>query len=473
MQLVPLSSDGRVTAVASASPAPGPLRVALEVDATGVGVVALGPGGPHPVAQLTAADAAAYRPVLGLLRARGLVGTCPARTAGRALVLHLAPAEECVLGNNPGDLELLAAERTVTVTRAEHHQDVLAGRRGRVAVAVRPCTIATGKHAGRRGVEVGLDGRRVGELTLLMAERYLPMIDEAAARGRRVGCEALLRPDHRGVQVELRLPAVDTNARPGHAAFPTTALPASVPSGAGGPGGSTALAGPRTRRSRGRVMWAGAAAVGVLVFAAAIGNGAKTDIPVAATAPVTTQAAEAVPAAEVSAPIPTTTTSAPPTGAASSRAASPRPATSRPATSRTASKATATTRTSTARARAGAAGGAAVAPTERTTVVRATPRPEVPLPPRSASARTGPTPPTRTTTTTTTEPEPTTTQPPPPPTRPRCDPNYSGACVPIASDVDCLGGGGDGPEYVKGPVRIIGKDIYDLDRGGEPGVGCE
>src|SRR5690349_14207458 len=33
---------------------------------------------------------------------------------------------------------------------------------------------------------------------------------------------------------------------------------------------------------------------------------------------------------------------------------------------------------------------------------------------------------------------------------PSCDPNYSGACVPIASDVDCLGGSGNGPAYVQG-----------------------
>jgi hypothetical protein len=53
-----------------------------------------------------------------------------------------------------------------------------------------------------------------------------------------------------------------------------------------------------------------------------------------------------------------------------------------------------------------------------------------------------------------------------------CDPNYSGACVPIASDVDCAGGSGDGPAYVQGPVTVIGKDIYGLDRDGN-GVGCE
>ncbi|TWJ31157.1 surface rod structure-forming protein G [Micromonospora sagamiensis] len=52
-----------------------------------------------------------------------------------------------------------------------------------------------------------------------------------------------------------------------------------------------------------------------------------------------------------------------------------------------------------------------------------------------------------------------------------CDPNYSG-CVPIASDVDCAGGGGNGPAYVSGPVRVIGSDIYDLDRDND-GYGCD
>ena len=53
----------------------------------------------------------------------------------------------------------------------------------------------------------------------------------------------------------------------------------------------------------------------------------------------------------------------------------------------------------------------------------------------------------------------------------RCDPNYS-PCVPIASDVDCAGGSGNGPAYVQGPVRVIGTDIYGLDADGD-GIGCE
>lgn len=52
-----------------------------------------------------------------------------------------------------------------------------------------------------------------------------------------------------------------------------------------------------------------------------------------------------------------------------------------------------------------------------------------------------------------------------------CDPNYD-PCVPVASDVDCAGGSGNGPAYVEGPVTVIGTDIYGLDRDGD-GVGCE
>lgn len=53
-----------------------------------------------------------------------------------------------------------------------------------------------------------------------------------------------------------------------------------------------------------------------------------------------------------------------------------------------------------------------------------------------------------------------------------CDANYSGACVPVASDVDCAGGSGNGPAYVQGPVTIMGSDVYDLDRDGD-GIACD
>jgi hypothetical protein len=56
--------------------------------------------------------------------------------------------------------------------------------------------------------------------------------------------------------------------------------------------------------------------------------------------------------------------------------------------------------------------------------------------------------------------------------KPTCDPNYSFACVPIASDVDCADSGGDGPAYLASAAKVIGKDIYQLDSNGDGWV-CE
>ncbi|WP_294946170.1 G5 domain-containing protein [uncultured Microbacterium sp.] len=57
---------------------------------------------------------------------------------------------------------------------------------------------------------------------------------------------------------------------------------------------------------------------------------------------------------------------------------------------------------------------------------------------------------------------------PPPAAAPGgCDPNYADACVPIASDVDCAGGKGNGPAYFDGVARVVGRDIYKLDGDGD------
>jgi hypothetical protein len=121
-------------------------------------------------------------------------------------------------------------------------------------------------------------------------------------------------------------------------------------------------------------------------------------------------------------------------------------------------------------------------PRETTTTTRATTTTyEEIVTTTSTASTTTTTRPTTTTTTPTTVP-PTTAPPPPPPPPPPttaaptpapsgCDPNYSG-CVPIASDVDCAGGSGNGPAYVQGPVTIVGSDIYDLDSDND-GLGCE
>lgn len=119
----------------------------------------------------------------------------------------------------------------------------------------------------------------------------------------------------------------------------------------------------------------------------------------------------------------------------------------------------------------------------RSTVSLAAPSSATGTPPPTSTGTTADvdTPRTRTTTTvapTTTrgapQPEP---DPPSTPAEPElesaadCHPHYGG-CVPIASDVDCEGGSGNGPAYVRGPVEVTGEDVYGLDAD-DDGIGCE
>lgn len=53
----------------------------------------------------------------------------------------------------------------------------------------------------------------------------------------------------------------------------------------------------------------------------------------------------------------------------------------------------------------------------------------------------------------------------------KCDKNYSG-CVPIAKDVDCKPGNGNGPAYLYVVVKVLKKDIYKLDSD-KDGLACE
>ena len=55
----------------------------------------------------------------------------------------------------------------------------------------------------------------------------------------------------------------------------------------------------------------------------------------------------------------------------------------------------------------------------------------------------------------------------------KCDPNYRGRCLkPNVSDYDCAGGSGNGPYYVRGPLRVVGRDHYRLDADHD-GIACE
>ncbi len=93
-------------------------------------------------------------------------------------------------------------------------------------------------------------------------------------------------------------------------------------------------------------------------------------------------------------------------------------------------------------------------PTTAAPTTRPAPSPTAP-PATASSARTAP-------------------APAPAPTRSgNCHPSYTGACVPVASDVDCGGGTGNGPAYVyEEDIRVVGPDEYGLDADND-GIACE
>jgi hypothetical protein len=139
--------------------------------------------------------------------------------------------------NSTAGLTMLDAERSVVLSGAED-QDVLGKvRSSPVALELVP--------VGPR-LEARLDGQRVGELTALMSQRYGPTVDSVLRRGERPGCVARVVRGKRGVEVELRLPAVNAAGGP-----PTEQLPVVAPA--------------RPRRRSRTPLWVGVGVVGLLV----------------------------------------------------------------------------------------------------------------------------------------------------------------------------------------------------------------
>ncbi|MFD1046950.1 hypothetical protein ACFQ1S_16060 [Kibdelosporangium lantanae] len=356
--------------------------------------------------------------------------------------------------NSTAGLFMLKAEVSVTVTREEHHQLALtrypvSGNAVRhLAVELAWCTVGFGKYKGEQAVEVRLDGQRVGELTYAMSQRYGPVVDAALDRGGRPGCEAIVHVGKRGIEVELMLPR-DTSKTAGPGAAPT-----SLPGGASSPRSGRTLGltrpentpvssqntaytptssrptyvntGPANRpsgpdsthtRSAGNAKmrksaWiTGGAVVAVLFIGIAANQGDKST-PTSSTAPLNSTTSSSVYQPPV--------TSSSTVSSTSSTTTTP-PVSSTVAIDPVAPKVETSTRTK-----------ATTSTTEK-------------APPKTTSSKA--------------------------PTGGGCDPNYSG-CVPIASDVDCAGGSGNGPAYVKGPIRVIGNDIYGLDNDHD-GIACE
>ena len=305
--------------------------------------------------------------------------------------------------NGAVGLTLLDAEYRVVVTGEERHQGALLrfqpgpdGNSRHVAVELRPTCVSYGQPS--PGIEVLLNGQRVGELTRRMAQRYFPLIDEVLRAGGRPGCLARVLRGPRGIEVELKLPAgVLPSAGPVRGRSPHAPRPpASASSG------------------RRKPLWIGVGAVVTLLF---IGGslGSLDD------------------SSESSGTV-----------AASARTSA--------ATSGTSISATATSSTSVTPTPPTAEYSAPRRTTARVSVPPVTEQSEARRAPRSTTNRRS-------------------SSEAPPESGGDCDPNYSG-CVPIASDVDCTGGSGNGPKYVSGPVRVTGSDVYGLDRDGN-GIGCE
>lgn len=128
--------------------------------------------------------------------------------------LHLAAPDRLLFSNDQTDGSRLQGDCTVAVTGEEQHQDVLAAYTGRredgasvpVIAALGFGEITKGKRAGERVIEVSVDGRRVGQLTAMMSERYGALVEDLITRGESPTCEALVKPGARGLQVEVRLP---------------------------------------------------------------------------------------------------------------------------------------------------------------------------------------------------------------------------------------------------------------------------
>ena len=185
---------------------------------------------------------------------------------------------------------MLDAERSVVVAGDEHLQDVLRDHPARVTIELVP--------VGAR-LEARLDGLPVGELSALMSLRYAPTVDGVLRRGERPGCVGRVVRGKHGVEVELRLPAVNAAGGP-----PTEQLPVIV-------------AARRRKRSR-TPLWVGVAIVGLLVViggALGLARGVTPPVPAVAVAtPVAAPPSPVVdrPTAGPSRKTPATTTPKPP-----------------------------------------------------------------------------------------------------------------------------------------------------------------
>ncbi len=134
----------------------------------------------------------------------------PRRTVHAQIRLRLTGPETMVPSNDPpaAPYTLVPPGSSVQVLRTADHFDVLRcypATNGAAAllVSLHPVDHGSGR-SGRRLVEVRLDGRRIGQLSPAMSEKYLPAIDHLAGRGLTACARAVATASPVSAKVALR-----------------------------------------------------------------------------------------------------------------------------------------------------------------------------------------------------------------------------------------------------------------------------
>lgn len=202
---VPL--DARLVAVATeASPGDSSIpRAEVLVEVQGV-VVGRLPEGHAPL----------WHPPLTRAQEDGVEVTCgamltlpSAANAAPVLSLRVCEPEHLRLMLTTPDWALpLVPECSVTLSGARISNDLIAQVTRRMVdwVTLHPVTIGDGRHAGAPGVEVRLEGQRIGEFSAAASARYRPVVDAAARNSKTPLARARLRDDERGIELDVLLP---------------------------------------------------------------------------------------------------------------------------------------------------------------------------------------------------------------------------------------------------------------------------
>jgi hypothetical protein len=108
---------------------------------------------------------------------------------------------------------ILRADWSCTVTKEESHQHTLLryapsekDEYREVVASLGLCQIETGKHRGHEAIEVRINGARVGQLTMAMSTRYLPVLTRVFERQLEALCTAFVVHTKKGLEVEPRMP---------------------------------------------------------------------------------------------------------------------------------------------------------------------------------------------------------------------------------------------------------------------------